>query len=455
MTAILASGGVGSSNADKALATSSARTCLLILGMHRSGTSALAGTLAHLGCRMPKTLIGPNSSNEAGHWESMIIADLDDAILRSAGGHWADWRPLRPDWINSRAGVAFQRRARTILVDEFGASPLFVLKEPRICRIAGFWLSALEDAGIDAVAALPIRDPLEVAASLERRDGIPRPAGMLLWLRYVLEAESATRRLRRTFTSYDGLLDDWEGTIRPLSGALGLEWPERIEEARPGIEAFIDPRHRHHSDSLRNVPPGGLITAWVESAYAIFEQWIANGENPADHAALDELLQVFDHACPTLEQLAGAELETVGPARLVANLMAELERADEEISNMRANAARLGVEYRREIDELQAALGQALDDRQAAGRAADTAASRRLARRVRAAGRLCNAALVPHRLRTKLLRHMMRTSGLFDRTWYCRRYPDVAESGIDPMMHFVIYGLAEGRSFNGLLQSGD
>lgn len=35
---------------------------------------------------------------------------------------------------------------------------------------------------------------------------------------------------------------------------------------------------------------------------------------------------------------------------------------------------------------------------------------------------------------------------LFDRGWYLLRYPDVAQSGIDPLDHFLTSGLAEGRS---------
>ncbi len=127
------------------------------------------------------------------------MMELNDDILISAGSAWYDWEPFNHDWNTSSVSDAFRARAQTALESEFGASRLFVLKDPRICRLLSFWIEAVGHFGAEPVIVLPIRNPLEVAASLEARDGIHVSIGQLLWLRHVLEAERVSRNLPRVF----------------------------------------------------------------------------------------------------------------------------------------------------------------------------------------------------------------------------------------------------------------
>ncbi|MDR3475246.1 MAG: hypothetical protein P4M09_26640 [Devosia sp.] len=429
------------------------RTCLLILGMHRSGTSALAGTLAHLGCRMPKTLIGPNDSNEAGHWESMMIAALDDDILRATGRDWRDWWPLDPATSKQQAGSRLRQRARLSIQDEFGAAQLFVLKEPRMCRIADFWLATLAESRIDVVAVLPMRDPLEVAASLARRDGIPRTAGLFIWLRYVLDAERATRRLKRSFTSYDGLLADWRKTIGALEKTHQLAWPTPLEAAAPEIDAFLDQRHRHQVESLHATSDGGAILDWVRNAYAIFERWIAAGEDPADFAALDQIRSAFDSTSPTLKAILASRLESLRPTDLLTATSEQLSAAKVEFARPRVSKAPPKPTDRQDAQRPAAARRAASERLPADAPLSDIDASLKLQRALNAVFTALDNPWVPAGLRTRLLSRMLQRSGLFDAAWYASQYADVAQADVDPLAHYVTHGLAEGRKFNRLLLS--
>ena len=127
------------------------RIGVLVLGMHRSGTSALTRVLNLLGCDLPKTLMGANKTNEAGHWESLPICRLNDEILSSAGSNWHDWLAFNPGWYSSPRAAEYKEKALALLEEEFGQSRLFVLKDPRICRFAPFWLDVLETAGVKPV----------------------------------------------------------------------------------------------------------------------------------------------------------------------------------------------------------------------------------------------------------------------------------------------------------------
>ena len=126
-----------------------------------------------------------------------------------------------------------------MLAAEFGSASLPLIKDPRICRFPGFWIEALQSHGVRPVAILPLRNPLEVAASLKARNHIEPRYGQLMWLRHVLDAEHGTRGLPRSITSYEGLLKGWSRFAEKAEADLGLIWPRMSESAAAEIDAFL------------------------------------------------------------------------------------------------------------------------------------------------------------------------------------------------------------------------
>jgi hypothetical protein len=53
----------------------------------------------------------------------------------------------------------------------------------------------------------------------------------------------------------------------------------------------------------------------------------------------------------------------------------------------------------------------------------------------------------------RLLWFRKRSNPLFDARWYLRQYPDVAASGIDPFLHYLLHGASEGRDPNPLFDT--
>src|SRR5512134_3346618 len=127
------------------------RQVLLVLGMHRSGTSATAGLLAQLGARMAATPMPASPSNPRGHWESGPLVDLHDRLLAEAGSAWNDWGPLDPERFAAAGGGARTALAAAFAA-EFGDGPdgLVVLKDPRICRFLPLWRQVVADLGAAA-----------------------------------------------------------------------------------------------------------------------------------------------------------------------------------------------------------------------------------------------------------------------------------------------------------------
>lgn len=271
------------------------RACYFILGMHRSGTSSVAGTLVKLGVVAPAHLLGANEGNETGHWESQPLIDFHDQLLASAGSRWDDWRMLKPDWYDTPVAAQFKERANQLLDEEFGEAPLFVFKDPRNCRFARFWLEIFAERGIAPKIVLPIRSPLEVAHSHYARDGFPLRKGLLLWLRHTLDAEAASRDLPRAVIEWDTFLSDWPSAIATMESALG-SFPARTDFAAPEINRFLRYDLKHQRVPKEEIECSVLVHHWVEQTYVAMLELSVDGGSSSTWAKLDKIRAQFDEA---------------------------------------------------------------------------------------------------------------------------------------------------------------
>lgn len=538
------------------------RQAILVVGMHRSGTSSMAGMLSLLGAEAPKTLEIANQWNEKGYWESKEIMSFHDRLLHSADSNWKDWGKFDPNWLGSPRAEVFSREFAPLLAQEFGEAPLFVMKDPRACRFAPFWLRELQRHGISAKIVLPFRNPLEVARSLERRDSMEPVEALLLWLRHCLDAEVATRRLPRSFQRYEALLDDWRGVARKIGDDLDIAWPAWTPESEAKVDAFLTRELRHNVASWDELSLREDVFAWVKGTY---ECLLALAEGGGDARAektlarLNGIRHAFDEASGVFAALVarhrgatqqakgeaagltrhldterekarraedvakglGNELETsrkqigdlreallrseaalsearrqaealrkdmAAGAREIGGLQERLSRLDTDLAGAKkqeeslradlsgrdANVRRLEAEAAETKTALEAerAVRAAAEAEAArlieAYREFDDPAVRSLARVVRRSARLgrqmkelasIEGALPGRRRqRRRKLRlardvELIAGSGLFDREWYLRTYPDVASSGEDPLIHYLQHGVAEGRNPNPLFDT--
>ncbi|QWT16926.1 hypothetical protein [Sphingobium xenophagum] len=308
------------------------RKVILVLGMHRSGTSALTRTLSFLGCDLPQNLVPETPDNPTGHWEPNILMNFNNEILNSAGSNWDDWLEFNQNWYNSPNYEYFFESAPEILSKEYQDSPLFLLKDPRNCRLTRFWFNVFDQQEIETLAVLPLRNPLEVAASLETRDGIHRDHAMLLWLRHVLDAERGSRGRRRFFATYEELLQNWSLLAERMQDAFDITWPKSIANAAQNMAGFLSADNRHHVRSTHMLTADPTASQWVRNVYHIMAKWAHDGENISDHPTLDRIRDEFNAAGPAFSQL----VRDIGSARQTElALRAQLAAEQEELSHAR------------------------------------------------------------------------------------------------------------------------
>lgn len=267
------------------------KTALIVLGMHRSGTSSVAGALAIAGAAAPKHLMPAADDNPRGFWESSAVAALNDRLLAHEGSNWHDWRAFPGRSIMADAGL--KADAADLIREEFGDAPAIVLKDPRICRLFPFWRQTLAEAGYELLVISPFRAPSEVAASLVSRNTMSRSHALRLWMRHILDGEHASRGLQRRFVMWPDFLAQWQADFVEISRMSST--PLNLGEgAATEIDAFL-------SSDLRRQSDASPVPASIGRAYDCLVQLSRHGEHADLHRTMDGLRHAFDQACAVFE----------------------------------------------------------------------------------------------------------------------------------------------------------
>lgn len=240
------------------------RTAILILGMHRSGTSAITWLLGQAGADLPIDPLPPQPDNPMGSWESQAMVAAHNRLLTKLQSSWFDTRAL--DWHRRRQETLQTCKADIRAAIEFGwpDTELLAIKDPRICRFVPLISEVLGEMEIACRTVLALRSPDSVAASLVAHEGMGANYGRLLWLRHMMDAEQATRDMPRVAINYDEVIEDWRSAVPALSRITGRSWnPDAEQQAK--IDAYLRSELRHNTDvthETKATPPAMGDRIW-------------------------------------------------------------------------------------------------------------------------------------------------------------------------------------------------
>lgn len=271
------------------------RIALVVLGMHRSGTSALTRVLSLLGADLPQNVMAAGSGNVAGHWEPDRLVAIHDEMLAAARSSWEDWRAFPPSDQGTESEGQYRRRIAAALNVEYGQSSLFVVKDPRLARFVPLYIDVFSALKIDDRHVLCIRNPLAVARSLAARDGMPIAAGLVLWLRHVLDSEVATRGRKRSLVEYEALVKSWRPEVERMTATLDIRWPADIDDSAKSIGEFLRSELRHQRDDGPALAHERLAHGWIIDAYWALRELADAPRNDRAERVLDEIRQDFNH----------------------------------------------------------------------------------------------------------------------------------------------------------------
>ena len=227
------------------------RDVLFVVGMGRSGSSALTRLLSFCGGVLPRRLLPANYGNPAGYWEPQEAIELNDRFLSAHGSSWYDpglALQLNPPALADRR--RFIDELAEFLSSGFDEDGPLVIKEPRISGLLPYWIAAVTRLRFAPKFLHLVRAPADVASSLAERDDLSLAHSYALWLKYNMLAQRHTRGAPRTFVAYDGMMRDWEATLtrcfRDVPAGLAV-----TDETRRQVRAFLAPRRRARFETAR------------------------------------------------------------------------------------------------------------------------------------------------------------------------------------------------------------
>jgi hypothetical protein len=295
---------------------------LLVLGMHRSGTSAVARVVNLLGAEIGSELVPPGPDNAKGFWEHAEAVRINDDLLHDLGRTWHDMRDMPEGWVDSPHARSAVCRIGELIERDFATAELCAVKDPRMCLTAPVWIEAFEKNGFEVACLFVVRDPREVVESLHRRNDWPRASLYLMWVQYLMEAAAASGARPRAMLSYDQLLSDWCSSMSRVALDLHLRWPVATEGGiADSVDAFLDASHRHHP-----APPektGGEDESMPDLAARLYQTCLEVASGEGRWEAISERQDSYR----AIAQLYGAHVDHLHAGRWDAEGRAQTANA--------------------------------------------------------------------------------------------------------------------------------
>jgi hypothetical protein len=293
----------------------SAMIGVVVLGMGRSGTSSVTRMLAGAGffAGRQQDLMPAADANPTGHWENMNVWKANEQVLQRLGGSWFDPPPATAQTAAGEWAVPLLRVEVERIAHQSNGAPI-VIKDPRIGVMMPLWDPILRNRLHPIIV---IRDPVEIAHSLLRRDGTPLPLGLAAWeLHMTILLDHIQGRLV-TVAPYARLVGDEQLAPSIVEAAAAHVDPELTESLRPaGAANALDP------DLYRNRVAGSDHHQRLTSSQ--LELWrfldsLTTGDQPID---VPDALRA---PCGAAQESVRAETERVASENERAQLARDLE----------------------------------------------------------------------------------------------------------------------------------
>ena len=355
---------------------------VVVVGMHRSGTSAVAGALASLGLTAgrPDDRMEWAESNPE-HWESLSLGLFNEGLLHRLGGSWNGPPDLPRHWVHS-ASVLGGREAEQTMASAYPQPGPSVWKDPRLCLLLPYWRTVLPGP---LTAVFVWRTPLAVAHSLQRRDGLPLVVGLALWERYNRAALAGLEGIDTFAVDFDAVVAGpsefvdqcsvWLNSLDQFASVDG-RWDQHRATMSIAAELSHRPdRFTEADEALVTASQRELIARLQElpGAHRPFQPGPGSVESPWTTAiidatrALDDQERAADAANQRFWSIRATLASTIVELRAVQNEVHDERQAYRELQRAHDELQRAHDELQRAHDLLISELEQARSDLDEAG----------------------------------------------------------------------------------------
>lgn len=474
---------------------------ITVLGMHRSGTSAIAKSLPLLGVDLGSNLHPPGFDNPKGFWEDLEVIEINDQLLHVFGSAY-DSLILEADYsTENREILRLQEKAIDLLARKTSQhNGVWGFKDPRTCRLLPFWQNIFKKQSYEEKYLIVIRNPLSIVDSLAKRNDFSKCKSLSLWLQHVVPTLVLTKGERRVIIDYDVFISDPIQQLRTISTDLNLEPLDHESESfRVYCTDFLDNTLRHTLYSLEDLIQDNDLPKEVLDTYSLLHK-IANVNINLESAEVSKYFKTLNNYLSAssyhfrnfeklekdhlrLKQIAGKTSDIVKVGKnnisrqntIIKTLVAKLTEKTVFLNNEISRQRTLIQEQRGKIQTLEDTIRLNQEKNRRIALDYEEKLKHALDRQRQLEKELCNkeqnlAAIIsskswkitsPLRSFTNFVRkhrnqvpenllHSSIDSNLqlnddldFDEDFYRQAYPGI--EGIEPKKHYQIYGWKEGK----------
>jgi glycosyltransferase involved in cell wall biosynthesis len=317
---------------------------IVVIGMHRSGTSAITRGLHVLGVELGTRLLPPLADNTKGFWEDADINAFDTELLHFLGHDWHTLAPITRSELEREEIAPFKLRAATLLRRKLHGGRVFGVKDPRIARILPFWQEVFTHVGVDVGYVIAVRHPLSVAGSLKKRDEFDFEKSSYLWLAHVVPSILDSEGRPRVVVDYDRLMTQPDKELGRVAAALSLPFDASSPAFREYVQDFLTEELRHaqfHMDDLKWAPE---VPPEVVEAYRLLDQ-LANDELSVSSARVHDTFVRLNERLHELRPALRHMTQQYGQVARLTHAMAEREgqiaRLNQAVADQEGQISRL------------------------------------------------------------------------------------------------------------------
>jgi GT2 family glycosyltransferase/glycosyltransferase involved in cell wall biosynthesis len=260
---------------------------IVVLGMHRSGTSAVVKALSCLGVSLGDDFMPAGSDNPKGFFEDKAVNQLNIEMLAVIGQHWFSLSLVTDADVATLVRMGYLEKAIELVHKKMADVDVFGFKDPRVSKLLKFWKLVFARINCDVRYVFCLRHPLSVANSLRQRNKTPIQKGYLLWLSYNLAIVTEAQDLSLVGLDYDQLMEQPLSAVQCLAGRLNLaiDWNVTNQFATD----FLDKTLRHSKFDAAALKQNLDCPLVVAEAYSLFQNFLEFNSRPV----LTELMQFY------------------------------------------------------------------------------------------------------------------------------------------------------------------
>ncbi len=251
---------------------------IVVLGMHRSGTSVVTKGLQACGVFIGHNFIESQPDNPTGFWEDREIVRINEALFALKGISYRDLALFEPTAFEDRACCELKAIAGAYIKSTFLTQPLWGFKDPRTVRLLPFWQSVLAECGVEPSYLIALRNPESAASSLVKREEIDHETAHCLWINYMIPFLSRVHGSPVAVLDYDRLLAEPKSELLRVSSQLNLPVGNELEAFS---KEFVDCSLRHERPGSYH---GGAIPYAAELTQGFYNRLDELHESPPDDA---------------------------------------------------------------------------------------------------------------------------------------------------------------------------